>query len=753
MSTHERTLALAATLLVLAAAPATADLAAEASRARSIQAARRLQALPEPFGPALNAADLSRDLVDLASLEAPLLQKGTWRLLRSGENARHVTFSGDGLTLAWIDEARLDLRVWTMGGEPVREELDGSWVDYLSLDQDGTRALVGLHHFQREETEAAGVQIIDDLRHLLRAVGGPEALLASCRASTVQRHGQASFVGDRVLLLESDLALFPGAPWPVPTDLEALWLEPSFQAPPIDLDLRGVAYTLLRRPATRALAPAWAPLADKVFVGMGVDLGGVEARPPRLVLRGLKPLGSHPGAFAELGHAGNLEFDVPGAPLSLAASPDGKMFAYTHGTAGGMVDLGETAGMRLVPDGVLARPSPGIWLLRPGRDPVRVPHPHEAPVYEVAWRPNGLELLVSTDLDEDGTLDLAVYDLTPVLRNQQRRWAVLGKPRPADQAPRVAAAPPASAAPAAPEPSAAATPEEPVPTEPAAEPPEATEAPPVEPAAPAPTKAAAAPSRPASGELERLVAAGEKALLAGHAVDALARSDEAAELAPEAFAPAWLHARAAHSAGDLEGAGQGYRELLEHPGLPADVKPQVQARANMVDGQELLTRRKVGPGLAKLARAVGQWEAGENPAFAVLVHECVERKLFSDGLRYAERWVKAGGGEERKLFSDGLRYAERWVKAGGGDVARESQVRLLSGAGRHDDAIELSRALVRKNSFSAEEKVLLGDALLAGGKPEEALQVFREAKTLAPDQGGIDSRIFEAESAEVLGSQ
>jgi hypothetical protein len=60
---------------------------------------------------------------------------------------------------------------------------------------------------------------------------------------------------------------------------------------------------------------------------------------------------------------------------------------------------------------------------------------------------------------------------------------------------------------------------------------------------------------------------------------------------------------------------------------------------------------------------------------------------------------------------------------------------------------------VRKNSFSAEEKVLLGDALLAGGKPEEALRLFREAKTLAPDQEGIDSRIFEAESAEVLGSQ
>jgi len=49
-------------------------------------------------------------------------------------------------------------------------------------------------------------------------------------------------------------------------------------------------------------------------------------------------------------------------------------------------------------------------------------------------------------------------------------------------------------------------------------------------------------------------------------------------------------------------------------------------------------------------------------------------------------------------------------------------------------------------------KILLGDALLAAGKGEEALRVYKEAQALAPEHSGLDAKIFEAESRQLLGS-
>ncbi len=389
--------------------------------------------LPAWLASSLKASELKRDLRDLSNLDPHLLKQGTWKVIRSAENARHLTFSGNGKSLGWLDEANMSLRVWTFHGEPKEKRLKsgsaGSWVDYFSLDETGTRGLVGLHRFQREESPAGGVYLSDSLSHLVFTFEGQASEAAHSSASEALRHSQGVWFGPDVFLAQTVLREAPAlSPWSYPESLKALWFAPKFGSSPVNLDRRGVSYTLLDATPTRVLKPSYAPLSQRLFLGMGVSNPRHPTGLPKLVLHGLKKRGSFPGAFAELGQTRNLEFQVPGAPLSLAAAPDGNLFAYTHGAAGTLIDLGDRVGIRMAEDGRFAKPSHGLWLLRPHKDPVFVPHPQDAPCFEIAWRPDGLEIAVATDLDEDGIADIALYDLTPVLRNQQRRRAMLQSP-------------------------------------------------------------------------------------------------------------------------------------------------------------------------------------------------------------------------------------------------------------------------------------------------------------------------------------
>jgi tetratricopeptide (TPR) repeat protein len=666
------------------------------------------------------------DLKDLAEVDAALLKQGDWRLLRSAEGARYLSWSEDGGALGWIDSGNGNLRVWMFGGEPTARPILGTAgtnvADYLTLNRNGTQAMVGVHAFSYTP------QILDHLEHRLYAIGGPQRMAARSTPSPLLKHSGAVFAGDRLLLLETLLAEAPDlGPWAMPRELKALWFSPGFDRSAINLDLRGVDYTLLDLTPTRALTPTWAPLARKVFLGMGVTQDGENTR-PRLVVRGLKLNGSYPGAFAELGQSGNYEFDVPGAPLSLTAAPNGAFFVYTHGPVGAFQDSGFGPSYRLAEDGHFATSSKGIWFLRPGRDPVFVPQPFNKPCYEVAWRPGGLEIAVATDLDEDGRLDVCLYDLTDQLRNMQRRRSLLEDVQ-AEEDARQAAVTKAREEKAqhtaarkarlvAKERKRAARKQQ---------------------AATILAQRAKVIQRQKLLEArknkeetyQRSLQAAQKSLKSGHFLEASAAAQEAAEARPEALEPLHVQALAALRQRQFGEAEKNFRALFQHPDLPENRKPQMEAQALLAAGRAKLERSQVGPGLASLARSISKWPAKENPAYAQLIGECLDRKLYSDGLRFVDRWIKSGAGEK----------------------ARRLKVRLHSGTGDHEQAIAMAQALVQEHSFSAPEKVALGNAYLAAGKAEKALRLFREARTLAPDFPGIEGHIFEAESRKVLGKE
>lgn len=693
--------------------------------ARSRTLSRRPAQAPDFLGPSLTPGDLERDLSDLAALDPELLLQGDWRLLRTGAAARHLSWSGDGGALGWIDVSRNRLEVWMFEGSPVSRPLPGEGrpghVDYLSLDQDGSRALVGVHRFRQAP------QLLDQLDHFLVATDGPERLLASSPPSPHLRLGGAAFAGDRVMLLQTTLSeRGPVAPWSLPGELRALWIPADFESPEADLDRRGVDYTLLDAPPTRTLPPAWAPVAERMFLGMGVTREDTPEADPVLVLRGLKKNGSHPGVFAELEQPGNLAFQVPGAPLSLAPAPDASLFAYTHGPVGSFLDQGFGPSFQLSEDGHLARISKGFWLLRPGKDPVLVPHPHGASCYQVAWRPDGLEIAVATDLDEDGLVDLCLYDLTAVLRNQQRRQAIAAEIARTEREAAEAAARKAAQAEAqrqaaeARRQAAAARERE-----------EAARRRQQEARARAAAEAereAEAQRQAAAREAQRLAKLEEArlALEAGEATRAVAAVQAAEDLGAEGPETRALAAAALLSQGRFPEARDRFQELAGDGSLPAARRRSFEARALLAEGEIALAEGKVGPGLASMARSLSRWPDGSNPAYPRLVEEC----------------------HQRKLSSDGQRFVRQWIENGGGDPARILEVRLLSGAGEHDQALQRARELVHRNSFSAPEKVLLGDTLLAADQAGEAVKIYQEARTLDPEFPGIEDKLFGARAQE-----
>lgn len=597
---HSRLLCLLSAFVCLTlSAPLQADPNVSSLRIRfearqAAEAQRRLlNRLPPPQELAQRrpTAILSRDIEDLARLPDAILRSGSWRPLFSAEDARLARFSGDGRSVVWYDQAKRSLYSLTLGAAGPKSLVlahrpRALHVPYLAPNQDATEVLFAL---QDTETPMMRTQ------HRIWAPGGPSETHALSLPSPQLEDSGACYAPKRVFFAQSLFgAQGPRDRFPGMVALQTAWLEPSF-----GFELQKLSELVWTSKSSdpvpsRTAGPSYAQLAHTVSWALGVPQ---PPNPPQLEILTFRP--GEVGPRESLANLpARLRFEVPGAPASFSVAASGTCFAYAHGPVR-RKDPQSITGLRDEQDSLLAQRNQGFYLLFPGRAPVLIQTPQKSEVFSVDFRPNGVEILVTTDLDQDGEVEGVLYDLDGILVRMREERFLDPKAVEANRAPK----------------------------NPQAE-----------------AKAKSSPS------IQAMLLALQTSLKEHEYHQAIETGEDLLQVLPkDRWAKVLLGS--AHLALDHETRARRLLHGLDPSNFAPSRRARVQALRFLMAGLDQFAASERTAGLETMAKALDAWESIENPGYPVLIRKLIEEHLYRDAEEVLLRWKDLGARELAVLYS------------------------------------------------------------------------------------------------------